>query len=342
MLNIIKNSFLIGIYTTRFWKMFRLWNKGRLAILMYHGVTDQSLPVWAQVQKDEFELQMQYVSENCKPISFEQAVKYIRGKIKFPDNSVVITFDDGFKNNFTSAYPILKKYNIPATIFITTSMVDKDNQYEGMIWPDYVQSLFLETNKTKIEISQLKTGILPLNTVQDKIAAKNNICSLLKRIPSDQKYKLINWLKEQLDVASFSQKSNLFLGLSWDEIEQMDREGLISFGAHTINHEILSQIPTDRIHHEIMGSKEIIEKHLDKKITLFAYPNGQPEDFNEEAKRIVVKNFQAVPSSIEGLSGHDDDLYLLRRLPIGNDTTLWQFKLHLAGIYALMHRLSGA
>ena len=164
------------------------------------------------------------------------------------------------------------------------------------------------------------------------------MCSL-KKEPHDKKKSLLLELKKQLEVTSLSDKSALFHGLSWEEVKEMDTDRLISFGSHTINHEILSRLPETQLPAEIIDSKEVIEKKLNHPISLFAYPNGQPEDYNETALRLVQDNYAGAVSTIEGLSHIDDDLYQLKRLSIGNDTVLWQFKLHLAGVYEQIQQL---
>jgi len=339
MISLLKNSFLYGLYSTGLWRVFRRRSRYRLAILMYHGVSSQPLPIWTQVRESEFDQQMRYISENCTPISLLDAVDAIRNNDLLPPYAAVVTFDDGFLNNYTTAYPILRKYGIPATIFVTTSLISGTGRYKGVIWPDYVMSLFLETEKKLIDIGLKELGTYSLSTKMERIRAGEKICSHLKQLPSQEKADFIENVRERLDVRSLGKKSDLFRGLGWDEVIQMDRGELVTFGAHTVNHEILSQLPTDRMTEETVRSKEIIEDHLGKPVRLFAYPNGRPEDFNEETRKVVAEHFDAAVSAIEGLSGLGDDLYQLRRIPVGYDTSLWQFKLHLAGIYDLVSRI---
>lgn len=296
---------------------------------MYHGVTDQPIPVWTQVQKDEFEAQMQYISENYHPISLPTAVEHLIEKKPLPPHSIAVTFDDGFKNNFTIAYPILKKYNIPATIFITTSLIKRTGDFEGFIWTDYIQSLLLETANEFVEFDGKR---LSLTNQMDRIKAKKIISDYLKQSLSDEKYEYIQTLKKKLNVKNLCGRNNIFHGLSWDEIKQMDSENLITFGGHTVNHHILSRISSDDIEREIIDGKKSLAEQINKPVTLFAYPNGQPEDFNDVAVKIASENFDAACSTIEGLSGQDDDIYRLKRIPVGNDTKLWQFKMLTAGV----------
>ena len=98
-------------------------------ILLYHGVTDTS-PAGIEnfsgkhIKKSEFENHMQFLSENCNTVSLREMSNSLSSNVKNPDKYVSVTFDDTFRNIYDVAFPILKKYNIPATFFITTGMID--------------------------------------------------------------------------------------------------------------------------------------------------------------------------------------------------------------------------
>ena len=104
-------------------------NKKRLTILTYHSINDEINPD-ETVTPEEFEKQLQYIKENYKVISLEDAVEYLRTDIKKISDSIVITFDDGYSDNYHNAYPLLKKHNFPATIFLISDLInDKGGKY---------------------------------------------------------------------------------------------------------------------------------------------------------------------------------------------------------------------
>ena len=98
-------------------------NKKRLTILTYHSINDEINPD-ETVTPEEFEKQLQYIKENYKVISLEDAVEYLQTDIKKISDSIVITFDDGYSDNYHNAYPLLKKHNFPATIFLISDLID--------------------------------------------------------------------------------------------------------------------------------------------------------------------------------------------------------------------------
>ena len=104
-------------------------NKKRLTILTYHSINDEINPD-ETVTPEEFEKQLQYIKDNYKVISLEEAVGYLQTDIKKLCDSIVITFDDGYSNNYHNAYPLLKKHSFPATIFLVSNFIDdKEGKY---------------------------------------------------------------------------------------------------------------------------------------------------------------------------------------------------------------------
>ncbi len=97
-------------------------NKKGLTILAYHSISNEIVPD-ETVTPDEFERQLQYIEENYKVISLEEAIGYLQRDIEKASGSIVITFDDGYSDNYYNAYPLLKKHNFPATIFLITGFI---------------------------------------------------------------------------------------------------------------------------------------------------------------------------------------------------------------------------
>ena len=185
------------------------------------------------------------VNPNC----FEQQIKHLVKYYKiiplseiFSKNkkSIILTFDDGYKNNLEYAYPILKKYKVPATLFIACDFIDKNL----FAWWDR-----LEHSRKKINLKFLK------NNSPEEI--EKNIVELTgfkinAKKPSE--YDFMNWkdVKKITDV--------------------------FEIGSHTLTHPILTNIPLREAEKEILESKKKIEKKLGKQIVSFAYPNGDHND----------------------------------------------------------------
>ncbi|MCK5127029.1 MAG: polysaccharide deacetylase family protein [candidate division Zixibacteria bacterium] len=331
----------IALYASGLWLLFRKANRRRLLILMYHGVVPEDINIWTQVPAIEFDRQMKYISEKYNVVSLEDAVGMISGEKSMPDYPAVITFDDGFNNNKTYAYPILKKYNLPATIFLSTSIIDETNDYQGLLWPDYITCLFRSTRKSNIDLSDIGMTKFMLDSDNAKDMAIDEICGNLKKLSNNDKLEVINKITECAEVDKLVDSCQLYKGLGWDDVQEMDVEGLVNFGAHTVTHPILSKINNDEVEKEILDSQQIIGQRLGKRITTFAYPNGKKQDYNDFAKQIVSENFICSPSTSEGLVNIGDDLYELKRVGPGNKTSLWEFKLLISRTISIYYKLIG-
>ncbi len=104
----------------------RKTNKKGLTILTYHSISNEIEPD-ETVTPEEFEKQLQYIKENYKVISLEEAVEYIQTDIEKISGSIVITFDDGYRDNYRHAYPLLKKHSFPATIFLVSDFINSNS-----------------------------------------------------------------------------------------------------------------------------------------------------------------------------------------------------------------------
>jgi len=97
-------------------------------VIMYHHILSKDSFIASSVEN--FDKQMKFISENYKSLTSKEFEDYKKGKISVPKNSVLITFDDGWRDNLEFAYPILKKYNLNATLFIITGWIDEASKKE--------------------------------------------------------------------------------------------------------------------------------------------------------------------------------------------------------------------
>jgi peptidoglycan/xylan/chitin deacetylase (PgdA/CDA1 family) len=332
MKRIIRNTLYRILSLLGVWHLKRFLNRNNVAILMYHGVIEGYSDYWTQLNVRKFENQMQFLRNNYTPVTLKMALEILSGKTKGIRCPVVVTFDDGFLNNMTVADPILMKYNIPATIFLTVSLIDKKSKYSGLLWPDYVLALLLGTNKNAIDLTSVGFGKYDLIDNKDKYYAKEEICRKLKRIDANEKQSIIELIREKSGGNVDPGVRETFAGLDWSQVLELFAGGIVNFGAHTINHEILSRLSETEMNREIKESKEIIERETGIPVRHFAYPNGTRDDFNDTVKGIVAQYYDCALTTIEGLNESGDDLYELKRVNIGNDMDTLRFKMSLIGL----------
>ena len=213
-------------------------------VLMYHSFQAEEDKLIPYVSPEIFADQMEFLAKNrYNVVGPDKVVAYMTGKEKMPAKTVTITADDGYYNFYKNAYPILKKYNLPATIFIST----------------------------------------------DKIGASGY--------------------------------------LSWNELREMSDSGLITIGSHTKSHPWMPAVSIDeeKLWDELAGSKEILEKGLDKSVDFICYPNGGFNDLTKETAKLAGYKgaFTTNPAKKSGIN----DIYAIRRIKMSstsvNPVIMW-------------------
>jgi len=331
MKNKIKNTIFLVLTMIRAHHFFRMMNRKKFIILLYHGVLKQKIPVscWWQLPFEKFKWQLEYLKKHYTVMHLRDVIDKVQRGEHLPDNVAVITFDDGFENNYSVAYPLLQELNLPATIFLTTDFIGTDQ----MLWPDKLLILFLETKVQEIDLRNFALGILDLSSKEAKQKSFNLISNQLKALKIDKKKELISYIesilsKEKIQVPY----SDNFKLLSWEQVDFMNETGLIHWGAHTCTHEILSNLDDSSLEDEIQKSCCRISSYGNN--LLFAYPNGSKRDFDERAKVILQKlNVLCALTTISGLNSHFPDAYELKRIDIDNNMTENRFKLLCSGAF---------
>ncbi|MGB8707157.1 MAG: polysaccharide deacetylase family protein [Dehalococcoidia bacterium] len=297
-----------------------------VAIVLYHQVCPPEA-TWIPyaISPHSFEMQIEYFCRNYELLSLDTLATCIQSGESLPEKAVVITFDDGQKDDYLYAYPILKKYHVPATIFLVTGYVGADK----LFWWDRIWYPIQHTTVKQLTLGEL--GSYCLRTQPDRVHTTLRISEALKKLPEDKKNLLIEKLVQtcSVDIPPDLSKE---LSLSWDEIREMSNAG-IAFGAHTVNHPILTNIPLAQARWEITQSKEVIERRLGKEVTTFAYPNGNFADFNTDIAEVIKESgFKcAVTVSPMRLVSSKDNPYTLSRICPLEDFN--KFKIMLCGLW---------
>ncbi len=301
-------------------RLFRHLNRKKLVSIMYHGVTRASYapPLWTQLPADKFEEQILFLKKNYNIVSVSELTKRITAGQELPERSACITFDDGLRNNYSVAYPILARHSVPATIYLTTDFIDS----ERILWFD---ELFFSIKKMQSEGLQHELHRIldekSLSGIDDTWEVYVAAVNKMKRITEVRRQETLRKLrnKSELDITPLLDDFGI---LSRNQILEMHDSGLIEFGVHTANHRILTNLTKDEWEREIKLPYGKLSELLGIELLSFCYPNGFPGlDFGDEHMRYVEEcqytcAFSTESTLYEPVNG---ERFKIGRIPAGND-----------------------
>jgi len=322
----IYNGAFLAVDKMGVWKAVQKIAPKILTILNYHRVSpwDENVNLTFKpnlsASPEMFESQMDYMNQHFNIISEADLVTWLNGGDDLPLNAALITFDDGYQDNYQYAYPILKERNLGATIFLTTNFLDED----FIFYWDLAAYCIHKTKKKVVEISRL--GEFSWQNGEE-YSVIQEIVNRIKYLSPMEIPKVLAELSERLGVEV---DENYFktLSLSWDQVLEMANNG-IDIGSHTVSHPILSNIPVERAQIEISESKNRIEEILRKDVQSIAYPNGQVGDYTNKVVSLVRESGYKIayslisgPTSYKEVSG---ERYAIRRIFLSHLDTMPRF-----------------
>ena len=264
------------------------------------------------ITPEEFDNHMRYIKDNYNIMRFEDDWSNINEK------TIVVTFDDGYADNFYNAVPILKKYDIPATFFISTNNIGTNSEF----WWDELATMFHNINKIKFNYREKTYNLEKMDDVRK---ACLEVRSILINMSPEKRREELNVLHDKMSVPI--QKSILNRSMNQWEIQQLTKFDNISIGAHTKSHTKLSQLSVDSQREEIKGSKEILEKISGQKIEMFSYPFGSDEDYTEHTvEKVKTSEINKAAVVKQGLYSKECGEYRIPRNTVSGGTTLRQLK----------------
>lgn len=281
-------------------------------IINYHSFVrdyDQTIEVHPTVTHriDDFNHEIKFLRNNFDVVPLDQVVSQLKSGKKFEKPTVAITVDDGFKDNYDLLFPILQKYKTNITIFLTTGVIGTEKR----LWVGRLEKKFLETVRNEIRLDGIFKGVnFDISTIEKKRKVYMQIISRLKYIDTKERDHYLHMIGKKLGTPLYDSPTML----NWDQIREMHKAG-IHFGAHTVNHPILTNISLEEGKKEILDSKLKIERELGQPITHFAFPNGRERDFNEDLRQYCKEiGFKSVSSCTYGYNHSQEDVYSLKRI----------------------------
>ncbi len=323
MSQIIKKAILLATQSQAFAKLVALLENvdrqqtGLLRVLTYHRVDEPARRPWLDpglisATPKDFEKQMEYIATNYQPITITDVIAAIesRNSKDLPPRAVLVTFDDAYYDFEEQAWPVLKRYKIPATIFVPTAYPDRPEQ--TFWWDDLYQAI--QNGSCKDSLNTV-IGVFPLSNAVSRNQAYQHLKTYLKTLKHAETISTVKQLCSELGVQPIT---NCIM--SWNSLRKLTKEGL-ALGAHTRTHPLMNRISLEQAREEVMGSLHDLKRETGFALPIFAYPSGELS--NEVVNMLEREGFVLAFTTRRGINNMNNTSPLrMQRINVGGRTTL--------------------
>ena len=275
-------------------------------ILMFHGIGGLEYPT------EVFEAQIRYLCRHFRVRPLSWLVPRLSDPDSRPDREVVLTFDDGLRNNCSVAYPILKRLGVPATFFVCPGLVESGR----WLWNHEARERLLSLSPEDRALLARRLGVAE---------AAESIVAWMKTLPTEARMAAEAEIRSaSAGFSPSSEQHERFDMASWEEILSLD-PSIVSVGSHSLTHPIVCHLDGEALTDEIVGSRRNLEERLGRSVDTFCYPNGA---MTTKVDALVRKTYAAAVTTKESLVGRGQDPYTLPRVPTSVKTPLLAWRLH--------------
>lgn len=278
-----------GLFAT-----FRRANQHRILILTYHRFGER--PRRGVTHAAAFAEQLEYLRAHYTIVPLSAVGRHLLEGEALPSAPAAITIDDGYLDAYEIAFPLLRRYRVPATLFAATDFVDG----HGWIWTDKLRYIQSQLNGSTFRLDAERTN------------------EELKRLPDDEKSRRLAAIAKDAGVTLPWLPPEGCRAITWEQAREM-ADGGVEIGSHSVTHPILTHVDSETLTYELGESRARLERMLDREVTLFCYPNG---DHNTRVRNAVARAGYRLAVTIAcGLNDRTSDPLALRRVHTERDLT---------------------
>ena len=317
----IKQASLNLLRVSGAFDLMRLAHRRHALILTYHRFSSGGeganawAPGWAadKTPAKVFAEQLEYLTRRYNVVPLDRLAESLCRRERPPARLAAITIDDGYRDAYEIAYPLLRRFGAPATLFVPTDFIDR----RAWIWTDKARFLTRRAASQRLAIriggQELR---LDLDDHSSRRDASERVNATLKRLHEEVKEEVIDRLARALGVALPQTPSDEFGPIAWAEAREMQANG-IEIGSHTLTHPILTRVGDERLRSELQESRSRLEAVLRRRIEQFCYPNG---DHDERVRSEVARaGYGVAVTCVGGLNKRGADPLTLRRIHTERD-----------------------
>jgi peptidoglycan/xylan/chitin deacetylase (PgdA/CDA1 family) len=300
-------------------------------VLMYHRFSDG--PRSRRLSCALFEQHLRYLTSHFRVRRLADVVAALQEGRPLEPRTVVLTVDDGYADFVEHAYPLLQRYAVPATLFVVSDFLQRN----CWLWFDRLHYILNATRAPRLDVHIDGARIrAELSSPDRRERAWSALGELCMRMTTAGRAFVADELEQVLEVQVPAVATSDYRAMTWAEASRLDG-GLIDIGSHTCSHPVLSQCTAEEIEHELRESKRVIEARLLRPVAAFAYPHGEPADYDGRAMQAAQAAGYACATVAHGEPLRDGaDLFRLERLSAAADPT--QFRSTINGLELLANR----
>ena len=312
-------------------------NQEKLAVLCYHGVVPERLPPGhpqhpLTIAVDDFAEQLRFLRRWFHPVTASAVCDhYVNGE-PLPRHALLVTFDDGYRNNLTLAAPLLEKYGFPAIVFIATGYIGARRFY----WYDeLLRRLAVWTDESVLIPGGAETRPWPRDEAARRGLARE-IEAAAKRVPNDVRLEYLDYLRQRTPWWSLDgPERDMITPMTWDEVRALARRGF-EIGSHTVEHPILSRLAPDALRTELHQSRERLEEVTGRSCFAISYPNGSLADISPAVIAATeAAGYQLGFTMTERLQPREGSRFLLARVSAPGHAPLGVLRVRASGLKEL-------
>ena len=270
--------------------------KPQLLVLNYHRIGNPEETLYDSgvfsATAESLDEQLHFLKLRLEIIGLEEAIDIAEKRTPLRDTRVLLTFDDGYRDNYDLAFPILRSHGVQGVFFLPTAFIGTD----AIAWWDEIANLIQRAPTRTICLPGLPERTFDLSD-SNRRPAIDAALALYKSLPASAGERFLNDLAERCQIDRSNGKERLFA--TWEEVGEMVRGGM-AVGSHTHNHKVLSRTSEEDQTHELSLSKRILEERLGVPITALAYPVGLPDSFSATTREVARQTQYRIAFSFYG------------------------------------------
>lgn len=308
----------LGLHTKDF-------NDPHLWILMYHRILPKNDTRYHReepgmvVEPETFRQQLEWLQYHFSLISLEEWLERRTNNLPLPAKSCALTFDDGWEDTFTYAFPIIQQAQVPATVFPVSDIIGTHLQF----WPNRLIHLIERADLPTLSSLSWLAPWIP----RYRKPNREELAAIIKRLKQNSDHQIESWLDEaeqEIFGSGFYQQQKSLM--DWQQLSTMANSPLITIGSHTRHHYRLQDVlPEAVIKDQIVNSKRRLEDALDLNIKLFCYPGGVTSPL---AISLVAQHYLGAVTTLRGINTPQEvNHHMLKRISMHQDSSSTELKL---------------